>query len=334
MARPTIKNVAAAAGVSTATVSYVLAGRTSGRGSGVSAATEAKVHAAAASLGYHPNQSARAIRTGKSNMMMLSLTMLADPWSLSVSKAVGAAVADAGITPMILADTDWRTAIGKQSADVIFIDDAAAPGDAELLAEMAKTNNLVVFSETLAPNGFDVIRSTAGDSLQQAMEHLTASHSRIACVLPVSRGRSTKVRFQAYVNGLKRAGLEFREEYVSTFDGGEVSAQQAAMALLTLPEPPTAIYATSDYVAVAAINAAQRMRLSVPEDIAIMGIGNTLQGEAMNPSLTSVGPVDFFDRLARFLVRRAGGDALPHTVLEFPWELLLRESTLQPGDLN
>lgn len=327
MIRPTIKTVAAEAGVSTATVSYVLAGRTKSNGSGISPATAQRVHAAASKVGYLPNQAARTIRTGKSNLMMLSLTMLSDPWSLSVSKAVGAAVATAGITPMILADTDWRTAIKRQGADAIFIDAAERDGDAELLAELARTNNLVVFSETLEPNGFDVIRSVAGTSMDTAMDHLTSTHSKVACLTARSSLLAPHpVRYGAYLNGLKRAGLEFRESYVAPFDGDEFSAYEAAVTLLRQPDPPTAIFATSDFVAMAAINAAQRMRLAVPEDVAVMGIGNTLQGEAMVPSLSSIGPVDFFNRLARFLVERATQDSLPHRVLEFPWQLFVRDS--------
>lgn len=327
MIRPTIKTVAAEAGVSTATVSYVLAGRTRSNGSGISPATAQRVHAAASKVGYLPNQAARTIRTGKSNLMMLSLTMLSDPWSLSVSKAVGAAVATAGITPMILADTDWRTAIKRQGADVIFIDAAERDGDAELLAELARTNNLVVFSETLEPNGFDVIRSVAGGSMDAAMDHLTLQHTKVACL--TSRGSlqvpSTK-RYGAYLAGLRRAGISFREDYVAPFDGDEFGAYEAAVSLLSRPDPPTAIFATSDFVAMAAINAAQRLRLSVPGDVAVVGVGNTLQGEAMEPSLSSVGPVDFFNSLAKFLVERASDESAPHQVLEFPWQLFARDS--------
>lgn len=327
MIRPTIKTVAAEAGVSTATVSYVLAGRTRGNGSGISPATAERVHAAATKVGYRPNQAARTIRTGKSNLMMLSLTMLSDPWSLSVSKAVGAAVATAGITPMILADTDWRTAIKRQGADVIFIDAADQDGDAELLAELARNNNLVVFSETLEPNGFDVIRSVAGTTMAAAMDHLTATHSRVACLTSRGSLRSPNpVRYGAYLNGLRRAGLEFRDSYVATFDGDEVNAYQAAVNLLQQPDPPSAIFATSDFVAIAAVNAAQRLRMTVPDDVAVMGVGNTLQGESMMPSLSSIGPVDFFNRLAGFLVDRARDDSLPHRVLEFPWQLFVRDS--------
>lgn len=328
MNRPTIKTVAAAAGVSTATVSYVLAGRTKNKGSGISAETSQRVHAAAEKLGYRPNQAARAIRTGRSNLMMLSLTMLSDPWSLSVSKAVGAAVEYAGITPMILADTDWRQAIKRQSADVVFIDAADHPGDAELLAELARSNNLVVFSDTLEPNGFDVIRSTPGTTMDEAMDHLTASHRKVSCLTSQSSLRvPAPRRYGAYVAGLERAGIDFRPEYVSAFDGDEINAYQAAVALFELPDPPTAIFATSDFVAMAAIQAALRNRLAVPEDVAVLGIGNTLQGEAMTPSLTSVGPLNFFAKLAQFLVDRATDDTMPHQVVEFPWQLLVRETT-------
>ncbi|ALV44650.1 LacI family transcriptional regulator [Arthrobacter alpinus] len=327
MIRPTIKTVAAEAGVSTATVSYVLAGRTKGNGSGISPATAERVHAAVTKVGYRPNQAARTIRTGKSNLMMLSLTMLSDPWSLSVSKAVSAAVASAGITPMILADTDWRTAIKRQGADVIFIDAAEAEGDAALLAELGRNNNLVVFSETLEPNGFDVIRSVSGSSMDAAMDHLTATHTKVACLTPRGSLQAPyPTRYGAYLAGLRRAGLEFRPDYVAPFDGDEFSAYEAAVALLSQPDRPTAIFATSDFVAMAAINAAQRMRLSVPGDVAVIGVGNTLQGEVMAPSLSTVGPVDFFNSLAEFLVERAKSDSVQHRILEFPWQLFVRES--------
>ncbi|WP_227878661.1 LacI family DNA-binding transcriptional regulator [Arthrobacter dokdonensis] len=326
--RATIRTVAQAAGVSTATVSYVLSGRAGKTNSpGVSAETVLRVKEAALELGYRPNQAARAIRTGKSNLMMLSLTMLSDPWSLSVSKAVGAAVGPAGITPMILADTDWRTAIKRQGADVIFIDAADDEGDAELLAELARNNRLVVFSETLEPNGFDVVRSLAGTSMGQAMDHLTETHSKVACLTPASSLRAPQsVRYGAYVRGLERAGLELRQDYVATFAGDEVGAYEAAVALLRQPDPPTAVFATSDFVAIAAVHAAQRLRLDVPGDVAVVGIGNTLQGEAMAPSLTSVGPVGFFGGLADFLVDRAMDPSGPPQVLEFPWQLFVRDS--------
>ncbi|GAP58221.1 maltose regulon regulatory protein MalI [Arthrobacter sp. Hiyo1] len=193
--RPTIKSVAAAAGVSTATVSYVLSGRSgkdgSRSGSGVAPATVLRVQEAALALGYRPNQSARAIRTGRTNLLMLSLTMISDPWALDVSRAVGTAAARRGITPMILADTDWRVALKRQNADVTFIDGADEPGDVELLAQAARLQRLVVFSDTMEPEGFDVVRPVVGSSCDLAVEHLTARHRRVACLISSAPSMST-----------------------------------------------------------------------------------------------------------------------------------------------
>ena len=329
--RPTIKSVAAAAGVSTATVSYVLSGRSgkdgSRSGSGVAPATVLRVQEAALALGYRPNQSARAIRTGRTNLLMLSLTMISDPWALDVSRAVGAAAAQRGITPMILADTDWRVALKRQNADVTFIDGAEEPGDAELLAQAARLQRLVVFSDTMEPEGFDVVRPLAGSSCEQAVDHLTGRHRRVACLISSRHSMSTlDIRLGAYTRGLAKAGLDYRGDYIETYDRDGLSAFDAALRLLQRADRPTAIYATTDFAAIAAIHAAQRLQLRIPEDVEVLGIGNTTEGERMTPSLTTVGPEGFFDGLAAFLLDRAENPDGPAGILEFPWKLIVRDS--------
>ncbi len=74
---------------------------------GVAEATAARVLAAAEELNYRPNSAARAIRTGRSGMVQLSLHMLSDPWSLAVADAVNAEANRHGLTTLILADGDW-----------------------------------------------------------------------------------------------------------------------------------------------------------------------------------------------------------------------------------
>ena len=88
----------------------------------------------------------------------------------------------------------------------------------------------------------------------------------------------------------------------------------------------TAIYATTDYAAIAAIHAAHGLQLRVPEDVEVVGIGNTTEGERMNPALTTVGPLDFFDGVAAFLLDRAVDNESPARLLEFPWQLIVRDS--------
>ncbi|WP_230207759.1 LacI family DNA-binding transcriptional regulator [Microlunatus sp. Gsoil 973] len=328
-ARTTLRMVAELAGVSTATVSYVLSGRTGGR-TGVSEATMARVRLAAQELNYHPNQAARAIRTGKTNLVLLSLTMLSDPWAQEVGRAVSAAVTPAGLTALILADGDWATAITRQPCDVAFIDSARTADQREVLRRLARSGyRLVVFDDELEPDGFDVIRSEATEGCRLAVRHLLESHDRIGC-LTTRMGRNLEHRrYAVYLEELEAAGIAHREDYVETIDLDPTSAYAAAVRMLSSPDRPTAIYAISDFAAMSAVQAALRLRLRVPEDVAIIGVGNTVEGERMEPSLSSVGPTDFFTRLAEILRDRATGEQPGSgTLYDFSWSLFARETTL------
>ncbi|WP_426998721.1 LacI family DNA-binding transcriptional regulator [Pseudarthrobacter sp. N5] len=322
--RPTIRMVAAEAGVSTATVSYVLSGRRGDSGPGVSDATVSRVRNAADRLGYQPNQAARAMRTGRTNTVILSLTMLSDPWALAVIEAVQRAAAPLGITPMILADADWATVLQTHSADAVFVDAVQSDDKKALLQLAERGTKLLVFHESMEPAGFDVIRSIAGPGCELAVGHLLRSNRKVACLTVA--GAMAGPRFTAYTEAIRSAGLPFREEYVGDFDGTSAGAYATTIRLLSLADPPTAIYATTDYAAVSAINAAQRLGLKVGTDIDIIGVGNTVEGERMTPSLSTVGPVDFFDRLAGLLLDRALGADEDPGVLDFPWQLFARES--------
>ncbi|MFJ4029206.1 LacI family DNA-binding transcriptional regulator [Paenarthrobacter sp. NPDC089989] len=325
--RPTIRMVAELAGVSTATVSYVMSGRRGDGGPGVSDPTAEKVKAAAERLGYRPNQAARAIRTGRTNTVILSLTMLSDPWSLSVIEAVQRAAEPLGITPMILGDADWVKVLGTHNADAVFVDAVREDQTAALRKLAGHGTTLVVFNEKLEPEGFDVIRSIAEPGCRMAVEHLLHGHRRIACLTPATAaGTSGGSRYRAYSEALAAAGIDEREDYVGLFDGTTSGAFAATTRLLGLPDRPTAIYATTDFAAVSAINAAQRLGLAVGQDVDIIGVGNTVEGGRMSPSLSTVGPVDFFDKLARLLLQRATDAGDKPTVLDFPWHLFVRES--------
>ncbi|TWD84918.1 substrate-binding family protein, partial [Kribbella amoyensis] len=138
-------------------------------------------------------------------------------------------------------------------------------------------------------------------------------------------------RFPAYLRALAAAGIEVRDEDVAVFERHPEGAYRAAMSLLTRADRPTALYCTTDFAAIAAVRAAHRLRLDVPGDVAVIGVGNTPDGEHLDPSLSTVGPVGFNAALAEIvagrLTDREGADG---KVFEFPWQLIVRESTGGP----
>jgi DNA-binding LacI/PurR family transcriptional regulator len=328
--RPTLRMVADLAGVSTATVSYVFSGRNGGA-SGVAEATAKRVHEAAEQLHYRPNTSARAIRTGKTGTIQLSLHMLSDPWSLAVAEAVNAESKPHGLTTLILADGDWSTALDRVESDVAYV--GLASIDDEVLARLRslveRGQRLVVFAEGLEPDGYDVVRSDALPGCRLAMDHLLERHTAIGCLVPEQHVHSDiPTRYTIYLEKMAEAGLEVDPAFTAVYDGSQTSAFEATLAMLSSDRRPTALYTNTDYAAIAAINAAHMLGLRVPHDLAVIGIGNAPVAQRMTPTLTTVGPVDLYERQAELIVSRAlEQEPSPPRLLEFPWTLLPGAST-------
>lgn len=324
--------VAQAAGVSVATVSYVLSGRAKGgdkMSSGVSYETSQRILASAQALNYKPNAAARAMRTGKTDLVFLGLTMLSDPWSQALCRVVSSEVGKDDRTAMILADGNWFRVLQKQRPDVAFID-AAEESDAARLRTLATSGmNLVVMSDTLQPDGYDVVRSPAVPGCRKAMRHLLESHTEIACLATsASLAATGPSRYSVYLEAMEEAGLPVTPERIGFTDLHPAAAHEAALQLLSQPSRPTAIYAVTDFVALSAINAAHQLRLRVPEDIAIIGAGNTPDGELAHPSLSTVGPTDAFGDIARLLRSRAAEkERSEDQDITLHWELFVRGST-------
>lgn len=328
--RATLKTVADAAGVSTATVSYVLSGRGSGQAAGVTAETEARVRAAAEQLQYRPNRAARAVRTGRTGVIQLSLHMLSDPWSLGVAEAVNEAANEHGLTTVILADGDWYRALDRLECDVAYIDGVARDGRAlERIEALARRGQrLVVFDEHVESSEVDIIRSRAQPGCEQAVSHVFDRYGSVGCLTAqTTRRQDGPSRYTAYTEALTERALPFREDWVEEFGQSQSSAFVAATRMLERHDRPRALYATTDFAAIAAINAAHRLGLSVPEDLAVIGVGNAPDGETVQPTLSTVGPQDFFRRQAKIIVDAALGTAGPPRVHDFPWRLIPRGST-------
>ncbi|QNE21284.1 hypothetical protein F1D05_29435 [Kribbella qitaiheensis] len=115
---------------------------------------------------------------------------------------------------------------------------------------------------------------------------------------------------------------------VATYEPHPEGAYRAARALLAEPDRPTALYCTTDFAAIAAIRVAHRLRLDVPGDLAVIGVGNTPEGEHYDPSLSTVGPVGFNEALGQIIVDRlTTRESAAGKVFDFPWQLIVRESS-------
>ena len=319
------------AGVSTATVSYVLSGRPNGK-SGVSTTTTDRVNNAAKALNYRPNVNARSTRTGRTGIVQLALTVLDDPWVTATAQAVTLAARKQELTTVILGDADWQSSLDRIECDVAFLDTVHNTTEERDRIELlvSRGQRLVLFSDTLEPDGYDVIRSPAYPGCLLAMEHLLENHERIGCLATLGSivgAPFRPTRYAAYLEALRSHGIEHNPELTVSYDGTPTGAVPAAFELLTRTPRPTAVFTNTDFAGIAVIQAATILGMRVPEDIAVIGAGNSPITARTIPTLSTVGPKDYFRSQADIIVSRAVEPEHPPHLWQFDWALHIGGST-------
>jgi DNA-binding LacI/PurR family transcriptional regulator len=120
MSSPTIRDVAERAGVSLTTVSYVLSGRSGGT-TRISPSTQERVMAAVDDLGYVPNQAARGMRRGRTDLVAIAIEDLEWPPDRALATAVAAILPRHGYQPVILLGQSWRQFMLAGGADGVIV---------------------------------------------------------------------------------------------------------------------------------------------------------------------------------------------------------------------
>ena len=173
---------------------------------------------------------------------------------------------------------------------------------------------------------------------RQAMDHLIfLGHRRIAMIAAIdpkeTRWPAVPFRSQAYHSALRDAGIAADPRLVTTVDWGGLQGAEAMSQLLSLREPPTAVYAHSDEVAVGAMRTLRRAGLRIPEDISVIGIDDHPLAELTD--LTTVGqPVRQQGLLAgQMVLGLLHGDDIERAVT-VPTRLIVRRSTAPPRTVN
>lgn len=324
--RVTIREVAELAEVSLATASYVLSRSESPRAR-VSEATRDRVRTAARTLDYQPNSMARSVRTGRTGVIQLVLHMLSDPWTVGIAETITELAPAHGLTALIAVDTDYSAALRRVEFDAAFVAATvgATPEDCvEALGPIAK--KVAIYSSTLEPRGFDVVRFDDRLASEIAMTHLLATHRRIA-LLRTRVEEEEDLRTVVYRTMMAKAALPVPPGYVADYEKNLIDPYRAAHELLTRDDRPTAIFAATDFAGFAAMHVARELGLRVPEDVAVIGIGDANQSAAAG--LSSVGSAGLGAQIADFIVARALGDATPdNRLLDLRIELFARESTV------
>ena len=326
-------DVARYAGVSSAVVSYVV-------NSGprpVAPATSARVLEAVRVLGYRPNASARALRTGSTKLLGLVVPAIGNLLFAEMALGIESAAADRGYAVLLTSsegdpDTERRHVLNltaRQIDGMLLTTAMSRPDLANLPLTGVPTVLIGAFEEV---PGFVSVGVDAFGGAYDGTHHLVGhGHRSVALVIGGGRAAGDELRERGWLQATRDAGLP--DGAIAREAWSRAGGYAAGHRLFGGTSHPSAVFVSSDIQAVGLLRALHELGLRVPEDVAIVSFDGTEDSRYTSPQLTVVRqPVRAMaaDAVARVLVP-IGHDGREHVMHRA--ELIVRESCgCHPGD--
>ncbi|MFJ9138844.1 LacI family DNA-binding transcriptional regulator [Streptomyces sp. NPDC102256] len=333
--RPTIKTVAARAGVGRTTVSRVINGSEL-----VSEKARAAVLAAIAELNYVPNSVARGLVTSRTNSVALVIPesesrLGSEPYFSAVIRGVSTALAETRTQLQLVlvrdqAERDQLTeSVAERRVDGVLLvsvhEHDPLPG---LLEDMGLPT--VLAGRRSPEESLSHVHSDNAGGAAAAVEHLLGRGRRtigtISGPLDMDVARS---RLQGWREALEKAGHEVPEGLVASSDFTEEGGGAAMRSLLEQVPALDAVFVASDVMAAGALAELRRQGRRVPDDVAVVGFDDSIIARHTHPPLTSVRqPVEEIgSTIARILLAEIDDPEEPRRHIVLPTELVVRESS-------
>lgn len=325
---PTIRTVAARAGVSKSLVSLVLQGSPH-----VSERRRQAVLEAVAELGYRPDPSARSLAERRTRTVGVVIDDLSNPWFLPLLEGLRPVLHEHALRPL-LADgryePDAVNAMAELKVDgLVLVGSVAESAISQVVALGGSLPTVVAGTrESLLPQA-DVVVNDDELGARIATRHLLElGHRRITYI--VGEGEVGRLRTLGYEAEMVAAGIA---PVTVPGDWSESTGHRQGAEMLSSPERPTAVFAANDLSAIGVLAAADEVGLRVPEDLSVVGYDETVFARLRRVSLTTIDSrsADVGREAAQVLVSRlAGDDGDPRGRLLVP-RLVVRSSTAAPS---
>lgn len=326
--RVSIATVALRAGVSKATVSHVLNGTRF-----VSEPTSERVRAAIDELGYHPSDVARSLKTNRTTTIAALVSDISNPFFTAVVRGIEDGLNENDYQ-LILCNTDedpakedrYLRAMLAKRVDGLLV---APVGHSDSFLRVIAQHIPTLCVDRGTPDlELPVIGVDNKAAAREAVAHLVGhGHRRIGAIVGLPNVSTSRDRLRGYERALNDAGIPFDPALVdkgnSKVDGGTTGAQQ----LLSLPEPPSAIFASNNLMTLGVLKALDSLGRRCPDDVAVIGFDDHDWAGHFTPPLTVVRQptYELGKAAAGLLLRVIGGEAIGH-VEPMRAELVVRRS--------
>jgi LacI family transcriptional regulator len=338
--RATLASVAASAGVSVATVSKVVNGRTD-----VGPETRALVESFLQQHQYVRRRSLPVLRSAATPKIELMFTGDLNAYSIEILQGLLGAATELDVAIAVSArprgqrrsEADrfgaWaRDLAGAGRQAVIAVTDDLTPADVRALSRAHLPLVVIDPLDLPHPRVASVGSTNFAGGLAATQHLLSLGHRRIAYIGGPPSAACNQARMHGYRAAMEAAGVDCPAAYVQTGNYHYRDGLAGATALLGHPRPPTAIFAGSDETAAGVIEAARSRGLRIPEDLSLVGFDDTQVAQFASPPLTTVRqPLREMGAVAlRTSLQLAAGEKLDSHHVELATELVVRRSTAGP----
>lgn len=323
----TIQDVAKTAGVSVSTVSRVLNGKVD-----VASETQDRILSVIDDLGFTSNLAARSMRSHKKNLVGLIMPDIAYPFAIEVMKGVNRAIAESEFDLLVYTTGDVRKS-GRAFHErkyVSLLTNSISDG-VIIVAPVAGEFNIdapIVSIDPLASNpNYPSVHATNHQGAMDAMTYLLSlGHQRIGFISGRAELESSNRRLKGYRQALENAGIAVDESLIALGDYTTATGISSAHQLLALANPPTAIFASNDQMAMGVYHVAEEKGIRIPEDLSVVGFDNITESKYMG--LTTVD--QFISEMGyvatQMLIKLINGVSLDDQTYRMQTQLVIRNS--------
>jgi len=330
----TIHDVAKKAGVGIGTVSSVL-----NNSRPVNEATRQRVLTAITELDFVPNPSGRRLSMGKTHTIGVVVPFFTSPAQIKRLRGVMSVISESeydislfAVETLIQRDRVLQTVPHRGRIDGLLI--ISIDPSADDVHRIQRHNIPTVLVEAYHPN-LHSLQIDDTSAAQKAVDYIIElGHRKIAYIseyLDTPFGVFSQHRYQGYCRALKAAGIPINPAYLRECNPEREEGRCMALELLTLPDPPTAIFAYSDLQALGALEAARELNLTVPRDLSVVGYDDI--DTARFAQLTTVRQHLFEAGMqgVEYLLDAIENPDMPPVHIQLPTELVIRQTTAPPA---
>lgn len=325
-----MSDVAKLANVSPATVSRVLS-----QPELVSVKTRRKVMEVIKQVNYKPHLVARQFRTQETKIILVVVPDITSAFFSKVLRGIEHVAIEHGYQ-VILGDTEDTVEREKEYVNLLLQKQAdgmvllTARLNKESLEEISKNYPIVLACEYIDGLNVPTVSIDNISSARKATEHLiNLGHTKIAHITGSIHVVLSRDRLRGFQQAMISHNLEVESAYIQEGDSSFESGYQQMLKLLAIEEPPTAVFAFNDDMAMGAMKAAKERGITVPDNLAIVGFDNIKMSSIIEPKLTTVDQpkYEIGTKAMELLIKLINGELPFKKQIVLKDKLMIREST-------